>query len=182
MDYYVGEIRLLPYTFNPMDWLPCDGSAQSIATYQALYAVIGTTYGGDGRNTFNLPDLRGCIPVGANSQNPSLVQLTPGHKTGSSTVALTAFPLHNHGMNGQNTNVTANRLTMPANNAQPSQVMYNGTTPQKAFSSVSIPDTVFAPQAIGPAGGAPTAAHPNQQPYLPLNFMIAVNGVFPSPA
>jgi microcystin-dependent protein len=87
-------------------------------------------------------------------------------------------------MNGKNTTTTANKLTAPATNAQPGQVQFNGTTPtpasQKAFSSTNTPDAAFSQQAIGLSGSS--TAHSNQQPYLPLNFMIAVNGIFPSPA
>jgi len=185
MDPFIGEIRLLPYTYAPQDWLPCDGSSQSINEYTTLYAVIGLTYGGDGVKTFNLPDLRNFIPVGPNRSLASTVQLDIGKAVGEATVTLTAsqIPSHNHDMNGKNTTTVTNRLTAPANNAQPGPVLFNGTTSttkaQQAFSTVNTPDTVFAPQTIGPSGSS--AAHPNQQPYLPLNFMIAVNGIYPAP-
>lgn len=185
MDAFTGEIRLLPYTYAPVDWLPCDGSSQSITMYQALYAVIGTTYGGDGQTTFKLPDLRNNVPVGPNRSVGSTVQLDIGEAVGEATVTLKAaqLPSHNHAMNGKTSTTVTNRLTTPANNAQPGQVLFNGTTStptvQKAFSSTNTPDAALSPVAITVSGTS--AAHTNQQPYLPLNFMIATNGIYPIP-
>jgi microcystin-dependent protein len=188
MDPYIGEIRLLPYNFAPVDWLPCDGSSQSISEYTSLFAVIGITYGGNGTTNFNLPDLRGFIPVGPNTTGTSsTVQIAIGQAVGGTAVTLTAdqLPLHKHNMNGMSTTTVTGRLTQPASDARPGPVLFNGTTSstaaQKAFSTTDIPDMTFSPQAIGYNDTVPRAAHPNQQPYLPLNFMIAVNGVFPSP-
>jgi len=188
MDPYIGEIRLLPYNFAPVDWLPCDGRSLSIGEYTSLFAVIGITYGGNGTTNFNLPDLRGFIPVGPSTMSgPSTVQIAIGKAVGSTAVTLTAdqLPLHKHDMNGMSTTTVTGRLTQPASDARPGPVLFNGTTSsttaQKAFSTTDSPDMVFAPQAIGNNSSVPTAAHPNQQPYLPLNFMIAVNGVFPTP-
>lgn len=186
MDPYVGEIRLMPYTFAPQDWLLCDGSLLLCTQYQALYAVIGFTYGNEGTTKFKLPDLRNAIPVGANSYLPGTVQLRLGQATGSAGVTLASaqFPAHTHTMSGLVTGTVANRLAAPAANARPGAVLFNGTTTtvmaQQAFSTTNTPDTYFAPQAISSYGTAQPTAHPNQQPYLPLNFMIAYNGVFPS--
>ena len=187
MDPYVGEIRLMPYAFAPQDWLLCDGSLLLCTQYQALYAVIGFTYGNEGTTKFKLPDLRNAIPVGANSYLPGTVQLPLGQATGSAGVTLTyaQLPAHNHAMNGLITSTLANRLTAPAANARPSVVLFNGTTAtttaQQGFSTTNTPDAIFASQAISAFGATQPTAHPSQQPYLPLNFMIAYNGVFPSP-
>lgn len=186
MDPYIGEIRLMPYTFAPQDWLLCDGSSLLCTQYQALYAVIGFTYGSEGTTKFKLPDLRNIIPVGANSYLPGTVQLRLGQATGSAGVTLTPaqLPAHTHTMIGLVTGTVANRLTAPAANARPAAVLYNGTTAtimaQQGFSTIDTPDTIFAPPAISSFGAAQPAAHPNQQPYLPLNFMIAYNGLFPT--
>ena len=156
MDPFIGEIRLMPYTFAPLDWLPCDGTTLPIAgEYQALYTVIGITYGGNGVNNFQLPDLRSFIPVGAGSPTSSTVQLDLGRSTGANGVTLTninQLPAHKHVLNGANTTTVANKLTQPAIDARPAQVQFNATsTPsaQKAFSSSNNPDAIFAPQAIG---------------------------------
>lgn len=186
MDPYIGEIRLMPYTFAPQDWLLCDGSLLLCTQYQALYAVIGFTYGSEGTTKFKLPDLRNIIPVGANSYLPGTVQLQLGQVTGSAGVTLTPaqLPIHTHTMNGLATGTVSNRLAAPAVNARPAAVQFNGTTStataQQAFSTTNTPDMYFAPQAISGSGAIQPTAHPNQQPYLPLNFMIAYNGVFPS--
>lgn len=187
MDPFVGEIRLLPYTYAPQGWLPCDGRSLPCIQFQTLFAVIGNIYGGDGRTNFNLPDLRNFIPVGANSYLPDTVCLLLGKTAGSAGVALTSsqLPVHNHTMNGLATRTPANRLAAPTVNSRPSAVLFNGTTTtikaQNAFSTTNTPDAVFAPTAIDCYGAAQPTAHPNQQPYLPLNFMIAFDGDFPSP-
>lgn len=152
-----------------------------------MSAVIGITYGGDGRTNFKLPDLRNFIPVGANSYLPATVQLPLGKTAGEAGVALTSkqLPVHNHPMNGLATRTPANRLAAPTVNSRPSAVLFNGTTTtikaQNAFSTTNTPDAVFAPPAISAYGAAQPAAHPNQQPFLPLNYMIATDGVFPAP-
>lgn len=181
MEPFIGEIRLLPFTYAPVGWLICDGSLQALQAYQALYAIIGTTYGGDGVKNFALPDLRGYVPVGANSPISGTVRVALGKTTGTANVTLTAgqLPLHNHTMNGNTTTDPNFRLAKPAVNARPGAVVNSGTG-MLAFSDSQSPDTNFAPQAIGPDSAAATAsAHSNQQPYLSLNFMIATDGVFP---
>jgi microcystin-dependent protein len=186
MDAYIGEIRLLPYTFAPDNWLPCDGRTLAINSYQTLYAVIGITYGGDGKTNFKLPNLSSSIALHHNGALPDTVLVGLGKTVGAANVALTAVPSHNHAMNGKNTTTLANRLTKPATDAQPAQVLFDGATStakaQKAFSAADAPQEYFTPTAVGAFGATTVAGHSNQQPYLPLNFMImADGGTFPTP-
>lgn len=185
MDPFIGEIRLLPYTFAPQDWLPCDGRKLFVQQYQALFAILGDTYGGDLKTYFNLPNLQGFIPVGTNSTIANTVVLGLGKTTGTTTETLSysEYPTHNHTMNGLGNGSTANRLNQPTAASRPSTLLLNGnsgsSTPVIAFSDVATPNTTFAAQAISPNGTTTAAAHSNQQPNLPLQFMIATQGVFP---
>ncbi len=186
MEPFIGEIRLLPYIFAPQGWLPCDGRQLPISSYQALAAVLGTTYGGDGRTYFNIPKMQGYTPVGANSPNPTTVQLGLGKTSGVTAVTLGQgnYPTHNHDMNGIGAGAPTNRLNKPASTNRPGGILLNGATSPTAlndFSDVATPNTSFASAAIGNnnTGVAAVTAHENQQPYLPLQFMIAWDGIFP---
>jgi len=160
---YLGEIKMVGFTFAPRGWAFCDGSLLSIASNDALFSLLGTTYGGDGNTTFALPDLRGRIPF---HQGNSLVLGQPG---GSETVTLTAnqLPAHAHGLSA---NSSAGTNSSPAGGfwAQSQLGEYSTTTPSHSM----------APAAIGSTGGS--QPHDNLPPFLTINFVIALEGIYPS--
>jgi microcystin-dependent protein len=150
--------------FAPVGWLMCDGSALSIADNQVLFAVIGTTYGGDGQTTFALPDMRGRVPLQRSPTYPL------GARGGTEQVTLNQQNLaaHTHLANAKSGNGTS---AVPAGHYWSSNADYTlyGTTP---------PDKQFAASAIGSAGGS--QPHDNMMPFLTLTFIIAVVGIFPN--
>ena len=163
---YVGEIRLFAGNFAPVGWLFCDGQLLPISENETLYQLIGTTYGGDGQQTFALPDLRGRVPM----HQPN-GPLSVGQATGVESVTLTVqqIPAHTHPLIGAKTPGTQ---TDPAGNLVADSLSV----------SVYINDGVdanMAPQAIGVVGGS--QPHENRQPYLGLNFIVSLFGIFPSP-
>lgn len=167
-DQYVGEIRYFPYLRGaPEGWIVCDGSEQQIASYEALAALLGQTYGGDGSSTFGLPDLRGRVPVGAAPNLPL------GSTTGVETVALNGqqLPVHNHFIEAS---TAAGTMTSPAG-----MVYAAGPGSGDAFYDVptSPGTTAMAEAMVGPAGqGLP---HENCGPTLPILPCIAWDGVWP---
>ena len=170
---YLGEIRLLPYTFAPVGWADCDGSMLSINDNQALFALIGTTYGGDGQITFGLPDLRGRVPL-HQGQGQGLSVRVIGEIAGYESVSLTAnqLPAHTHSFSA--TSAAAN-ATAPGGNVQlgalSGDVMY--TSDITGSASVSP-----APTMISSAGNS--APHDNTMPTLTVRFCIATQGIFPT--
>jgi microcystin-dependent protein len=173
MDQFIGEIRLLPYTFAPLDWQDCDGSLLSIASYDALFALIGTTYGGDGQTTFAVPDLRGRLPVHVGTGS-GLSPYTLGQVGGSESVTLIAAQLPAHAHAAMVTSATATTGTASASSALGAisgDSMYtsdiDGLTPVAA-----------ATYMVGPSGGG--QPHDNTMPTLTVRFCIALNGIWPS--
>ena len=168
---YVGEIRLFAGNFAPLGWAFCDGSIVPISEFETLFNVIGTTYGGDGEETFALPDLRGRVPMhqGAGAGLP-VVQI--GEKLGSVTVTLSTaqIPAHRH---------LATATSAAANpSAGPRGVLANASAAM--YGSVVAPTTPMAAGAVSSAGGS--QPHDNMAPSLGLNFIISLFGIFPSPS
>ncbi|GAA3830731.1 phage tail protein [Nocardioides panacisoli] len=168
---YTGEIRMFGGNFAPVGWLMCNGQLLPISEYEVLFQLIGTTYGGDGQETFALPDLRGRLPVhqGTGSDGTTYVI---GEAAGVESVTLTTnqIPVHTH--------------ALTANDSQPGNaVTPGGNLPAMSLNVVPfIQDATsgsFNAAAIGPAGGS--QPHTNLQPYLCVNFIIAYDGLFPSP-
>lgn len=161
MDPYLGEIKILACTFAPRGWAFCQGQLLAIAQNQALFSLLGTTYGGNGVNNFALPDLRGRVPMHAGGG------FTLGEAGGEEvhTLNSTELPAHTHGVNGFNT---------PATTASATGNKLAGAT---AYAS-AVTLAALNPQSVAVAGGS--QAHENRQPYLALNFCIALTGVFPS--
>lgn len=171
MDPFTGEIRMFGFDYSPTEWAFCDGQLVSIAQFSALAAVIGTTYGGDGRTTVGLPNLQSRTLVGATSSNL-------GYVDGTETVTLTTehIPPHNHTVMGE---VLAGQQTGVPNSAVvPSQIV-SGTA-QSAFSSNNTPNCNLAASTITATGGY--MPHENRQPFLALNLCICLYGYFPTPA
>ena len=189
-DYFVGEIRLLPYVNGrtPAGWASCEGQALPVAQNQALFALIGTTYGGDGKVNFNLPDLRGRVPAGM-GQLPAnnLIggnygqMLAAGAHAGSEGVALTLaqVPAHMHFLGANPTNPPPSTI----NNALPSTVVKPSTAPATAPAAPNLYATPTATVALNPAtitANGTGAAHENRQPFLALRYCICVTGgLFP---
>jgi microcystin-dependent protein len=166
---FLGEIRLFPYNFAPRGWAFCSGQIVPISQNQALFALLGTTYGGDGQTTFALPDLRGRLAV-SSGQGPGLSDYTLGQSGGEEAVTLNVneIPSHNHGVlvNG------AGSISASARNRYPGKASA-GTVYANLNNGVQM-----NPATITPTGG--NQPHDNVQPYLTLNYCIAMEGIFPS--
>ena len=169
-DPYLGEIMLWSATFAPRGWAACDGQLLPISQNQALFSLLGTTYGGNGVTTFALPDLRGRVPIGF-GQGPGLPAYPHGLRGGSESHALTVdeMPAHTHVARGSSAfgTVAGPAGAFMARNA--------GQVPQYG----STADATLAAGALFSAGGG--QVHPNLQPYTTIMFVIALQGVFPLP-
>ena len=165
---FIGEIRIFSFNFPPRGWATCSGQLLAISQNQALFSILGTTFGGDGRVTFALPDLRGRTPVHAVGGTTVL-----GQQGGVEAVALSAnqLPAHTHGVNASGGLATA---TTPAGNVMAAKARFGADVYTTAAA-----DTLLAPGAVG-AAGATGQAHDNMQPSLVMNPCIALFGVFPS--
>jgi len=161
---YLGQLMLVPYNFAPVGWLFCDGSLQPIALYDALYALLGTTFGGDGQATFGLPDLRGRTPIHAGAG------LTPGQIGGSEQVTLLSsqLPAHSHTALATDTAATAQT---PAN-----AILAKGTQ-MYVTPAVSNPTVAMQAGAFTSSGGS--QPHENRQPYIAMNWIICTAGIYP---
>ena len=173
---YIGQITLFAGNFAPRGWAFCQGQILSIAQNTALFSILGTTYGGNGQTTFALPDLRGRTPIGQ-GQGPGLPSVTLGEMAGSPTQTLTIsqIPAHTH----------AGQVQISASNAAGTT-----TTPEGNYQAASSTrDSLYAAAAnttmnsnaaqvtIGAVGG--NQPHDNMQPYLGLNYIIALQGLYP---
>lgn len=163
MEPFIGQIQLVAWNFAPPGWALCNGQLLQIAQSQALFALIGTTYGGDGRSTFAVPDLRGRVPV--NQGNG--IGLTPrvmGESAGTESVSLSIaeMPMHSHSFQG----------SIDAPGRSGGVLVTNGLLNTGPF------DSTLDPLTISNAGGS--APHQNMQPYLVMNYIIALEGIFPS--
>jgi microcystin-dependent protein len=163
---YVGEIRMFAGNFAPNGWEFCDGRAMSIALNEVLFQLIGTTYGGDGESTFNLPDLRSRLPLHRTAPNFDL-----GETGGVEAVTLTPsqMPVHNHGL------VVSTGI---GNDPNPGDNVLAESSTATMFAAAN-PSVALAAQTVGPAGG--NQPHDNMQPFVALNFIISLYGIFPSP-
>jgi microcystin-dependent protein len=195
MDQTLGEIRLFAGNFAPLGWAFCSGGLLSIAENTALFALLGTTYGGDGQQTFGLPDLRGRVPVG-NGDGPGLAPMDLGEMGGETAVTLTLnqIPMHNHTgtFNGapkvsvSSANASQSAATAGASIATPGQLVSRVFTGSLGFDT-NTPDTTLSTASMslsgvvvstGISGGS--QPHTNMQPFLGMNFIIATEGIFPS--
>lgn len=162
-DPFLGEIRPFAFGFPPKGWASCDGQLLPIAQNTALFSLLGTMYGGDGRTTFALPDLRGRAGMHVNSAH------TQGERAGQESVTLTTaqIPPHSH---------TANCSNVVGTQTSPTGKFWaQDSGGNVVFSSAG--GATMAATAVGNVGGAP---HPNMQPYLVVNYCIALQGIFPS--
>jgi microcystin-dependent protein len=191
VEPFIGEIRLMSFNFAPKGWALCNGQSLAISQNQALFALLGTTYGGDGRTTFALPNLRGRVPIHAGSGH------TLGEAAGTSSHILSVqqMPQHTHAHRASHSN---------ADTPVPSNALLGGAlhlyspslgrhfdpadrTQAIPRDAIVVPATVYAPAgALTPLAGSTITSvggsqpHNNMQPYLTLNFCIALQGIFPS--
>lgn len=174
MESYLGQIRMFGFGFNPRGYALCNGATMQISQYTALYSLIGIQFGGDGRNTFMLPDLRGRVPLGADPTQSVYIQ---GKTGGAEMVQLGvgSMPAHSHSMNVSAT-PAAVALPGPANRLAEPPIWSNGN-PIALYGARSAP-AVLAGDSIGTAGTG--ASHNNMQPFQVLNFCIALSGYYPS--
>jgi microcystin-dependent protein len=170
-DQFVGEIRIFAGNFAPTGWAMCNGQLLPISQNTALFSLLGTFYGGDGKSTFALPDLQGSAPL-HQGQGPGSSDYYLGQVGGEANVTLitTEIPAHNH---------QAMAIATSGQTAPSSSVVWGtlaGRTPPPLYSSAA-PDVTMNPFALGVAGSS--FPHNNLQPLLVLNFIIALQGIFP---
>jgi microcystin-dependent protein len=176
MDQFLGEIRMTGFNFAPNGWALCNGQTLSISENSALFALLGTFYGGNGVSTFNLPDLQGRVPI-HQGNGPGLSPYVIGENGGTENVTLLSnqMPAHNHlvGVNNQN-----------GGNADPTNAILavgntGGRSPAATDDyTTSAATGNLAANAVSIAGG--NQPHSNLQPFLTVNFIIALTGIFPS--
>ena len=167
-DPFVAEIRIFPFNFAPRGWAWCDGQLMPISQNTALFSLLGTTYGGDGKSTFALPDLKGRAPMHP-GQGPGLSLHDLGETGGSEVVTLleSEIPSHTHTVRAFN-DVGEDRIPAPTESLARAGNLY--TTPAAAVA--------MAREVLPPAGG--DSPHNNMQPFLTFYFCIALQGIFPS--
>jgi microcystin-dependent protein len=171
-DQFVAEIRIFPFNFPPTGWAFCNGQLMPISQNTALFSLLGTTYGGDGKSTFALPDLQGNAAMHpGQGQGLSLRDLGEIGGVESITLLVSEIPLHTHAMRVSNQQADVQQPTASVSIARPSGALPfvdAGTNPAQVS---------MAFQSLPPAGGG--LPHNNMQPYLTLNFCIALQGIFP---
>lgn len=169
---FIGEITIFSGTFAPKDWAFCNGQIMAISSNEELFSLIGTTYGGDGRTTFGLPELRGRIPV-HQGQGSGLTVRQMGQRYGAENVTLTVdqIPPHTHNMMAS---------TSPAQASNPGQMVPAETQDNMYIGGTIDPSKVFPldPRSVLSAGQ--TDDHTNMMPYLGVNFIISLKGIYPS--
>jgi microcystin-dependent protein len=168
MDPFIGEVRLVGFNFAPVDWAICNGQVLAISQNSTLFQLIGTTYGGDGQTTFNLPDLQGRTPIhqGSNGVTNYVIGQTGGVE--QVTLNVNQYPAHSHTLYGSGS--TSGGVNNPAGNV-PGELanVYSAGTPAGTMGS----------STLSPAAGG-NLPHDNLQPYLVLNWIIALYGVYPT--
>jgi microcystin-dependent protein len=173
-DQYVGEIRIVGFNFAPVGWATCDGQLLPISQNTALFSLLGTNFGGDGKSTFGLPNFEGSAPLGMGN-GAGLSQRVIGEVGGETNVTLlqSQMPSHNH-------NVTGN--TAAGNQNSPSSANWGrahiGKTALNIYTANAGSNVTMNPGALATAGGG--FPHNNMSPYLVLTFIIALQGIFPA--
>lgn len=166
-DPFIAEIRMLSFGYAPRGWATCDGQTLPIAQNQALFSLLGTNYGGDGRVTFKLPDLRTRVPI---HQGGGQILAGSGGEA-SHTLSINEMPMHVHQVQG--TATTGDTVVPTAHTLADSAVKLYAPWPTETSALTSM-----KPDAIDNAGGS--VAHENRQPFLVLTFVIALQGLYPS--
>lgn len=169
-DPFVAEIRIFPFSFPPKGWAFCNGQLLPLSQNTALFALLGTTYGGDGKSTFALPDLQDSAPMHP-GDGPGLTERFLGEASGSETITLleSEISAHNHFVGAQN--IPLGGVVAPAGNT------LNRPASGNLYNLAGPALVAMAPEVLAPSGG--DAPHNNMMPYLTLNFCIALQGIFP---
>ncbi len=169
MDPFVAEIRIFPFNFAPKGWAFCDGQILPLSQNTALFSLLGTTYGGDGKSNFALPNMQSNAPMHP-GQGPGLSLHDLGETGGSETVTLldSEIPAHSHAFMASNAD---------SNAQEPAQSLLAGGVGGISMYAAPGALTQLNPNVLAPAGG--DQPHNNMQPYLTLNFCIALQGVYP---
>lgn len=176
MQAFVGSIILFAGNFAPKGWFFCDGSLLPISQYQALFSLLGTTYGGDGRVTFGLPDLRSRAPIGTIGNNSRPFGLTPvqlGEVKGNETITLIAsqMPIHTHSVNANKGTAGRNLKPLPEGN-------FPAQNQDGSGNFADTTDIQMNAGTIGTAGGSQPIDV--RSPYLGMNYIICIDGIYPS--
>jgi len=170
---YVAEIRMFAGNFAPRNWAFCSGQIIAISQNTALFSLLGTNYGGNGQTTFALPDLRGRAPMHWGN-GAGLSQYVIGENAGENNVTLltTEMPAHTHSISGA-TIANSTPGATPASNT-----LFTNSSPNGVYAAAVGTAVILAPQSISTAGGS--LPHNNTQPYLAVNFIICLQGIFPA--
>ena len=171
MEPFIGQIQAFPYNFAPRGWALCDGQLLAISQYQALFSLLGTTYGGDGRTTFGLPDLRGRVPIHSGN-GPGLTSRRLGQRAGAEKESLTTnqIPSHSHSV--------VIKALEEGNSDDPEGKLIAGNGLSSFGSDNS--STLKNLKPIDSSNTGASQSHNNMQPFLCVNFCIALTGIFPS--
>lgn len=178
-ECFLGEIRIFAGPYVPQDWAACDGTSLSLSQNQALFALIATTYGGNGVTTFNLPDYRGRTPIGQ-GQGTGLSNRVLGQSGGTEAVTLTQdnTPAHSHSFYAST--VAATSSTAAGNLfAQNTGASVNGPYTADTAGTIGQLYTTFIQNTLGSMGGG-ALPHANMMPFIALGYIIAMNGMYPS--
>lgn len=167
---FIAEIRIFAGNFAPRGWAFCDGQLLPISQNTALFSLLGTTYGGDGKSTFALPDLQGRAPMHP-GRGPGLTDRRLGERSGAETVTITEAQMPNH-MHGVNVN------SGPAASNNAADLFFSRTTSNNVYTNVATSNAPMSGNMLASAGGS--QAHNNMQPYLAINFILALVGLYPS--
>jgi microcystin-dependent protein len=173
-DNFVGEIRIVPFNFAPTGWFLCNGQLLAISQYAALFSLLGTYYGGDGKSTFGLPNFQGRAPLNF-GQGPGLSLYDLGETGGVTSVTLlqSQMPSHTHTVSAYAGNGDVNNPS-----GKTWAASHLGKTPINIYNGTAGSGLAMNPTAFALAGGS--QPHNNLPPYLTLNFVIAYTGIFPS--
>ena len=179
MDAFIGEVRVFGFPYAPRNWALCAGQLMSISQNTALFSLLGTFYGGDGRSTFALPNLQGNVPVhvGGAQPGPGLQTWNLGEQQGTPnvTLLLNQLPTHNHSLMAVNSAAT----TLDPSNASLAEGVVGQTRGQAApYYQAAAPNVQMSPMGVGPIGGS--QPHNNMMPFLAMNYCICLYGIFPT--